>query len=42
MLSQQLHSDKSLHVNEVVKGMNAWYEADNGQAMQQELLALLG
>lgn len=42
VLSHELHSDKSLHVNQVVKGMNAWYEADNGQAMQQELLALLG
>lgn len=42
VLSHQLHGDKSLHVNQVVKGMNAWYEADNGQAMQQELLALLG
>ena len=42
VLSQQLHGDKSLHTNQVVKGMNAWYEADNGQAMQQELLALLG
>jgi hypothetical protein len=41
VLSHQLHSDKTLHVNQVVKGMNAWYEADNGQAMQQELLALL-
>ena len=41
-LSLQLHGDKSLHTNQVVKGMNAWYEADNGQAVQQELLALLG
>ena len=42
VLSQQLHSDKSLHTNEVVKGMNAWYTVDNGQSVQQELLALLG
>ena len=42
VLSHQLHGDKSLHTNQVVKGMNAWYEADNGQAAQQELLALLG
>ncbi|MGY3091404.1 hypothetical protein ACVWYF_004470 [Hymenobacter sp. UYAg731] len=42
LLSHQLHSDKSLHTNQVVKGMNMWYEADNGQAMQEELLALLG
>ncbi len=42
VLSNQLHSDKSLHTNEIVKSMNAWYAKDNGQAMQQELLALLG
>lgn len=42
VLSKHLHSDKSLHTNEVVKGMNAWYAADNGQSVQQELLALLG
>ena len=42
VLSRQLHGDKSLHTNQVVKGMNAWYAADNGQAVQQELLALLG
>jgi hypothetical protein len=41
LLSHQLHADKSLHTNQVVKGMNMWYEADNGQSMQQELLALL-
>ena len=41
-LAHELHSDKTLHTNEVVKGMNAWYEADNGQAVQLELLALLG
>ena len=41
VLSHQLHGDKSLHINQVVKGMNAWYEADNGQATQQELLTLL-
>ena len=41
ILAHKLHSDKTLHTNEVVKGMNAWYEADNGQAVQQELLALL-
>ena len=41
VLSHQLHSDKYLHTNEVVKSMNAWYAKDNGQAMQHELLALL-
>ena len=40
-LSHQLHADKSLHTNQIVKSMNAWYEADNGQAVQAELLALL-
>jgi hypothetical protein len=42
VLAHQLHSDKSLHTNQIVKTMNAWYEADNGEAVQQELLALLG
>lgn len=41
VLAHELHSDKTLHTNEIVKGMNAWYEADNGQAVQHELLALL-
>ncbi|GAB3861520.1 thioredoxin family protein [Hymenobacter terrigena] len=41
LLSHQLHADKTLHTNQVVKGMNMWYEADNGQSMQHELLALL-
>lgn len=41
VLGHQLHSDKSLHTNEVVKRMNAWYAKDNGQAMQLELLTLL-
>ena len=41
VLAHELHSDKTLHTNQVVKGMNAWYEVDNGQAVQQELLALL-
>ncbi|GAA3991800.1 thioredoxin family protein [Hymenobacter antarcticus] len=42
LLAHELHNDKTLHTNQVVKGMNDWYEADNGQAVQQELLALLG
>ncbi|OGX84240.1 hypothetical protein BEN47_16430 [Hymenobacter lapidarius] len=41
-LAKELHADKDLHVNAIIKTMNAWYEADNGQAMQQELLAQLG
>lgn len=41
-LARQLHADTSLHTNYIVKTMNAWYEADNGAAVQQELLALLG
>jgi hypothetical protein len=42
VLAEQLHADKSLHTNEIVKTMNVWYEADNGRAVQEELLALLG
>jgi hypothetical protein len=41
-LARELHADKELHTNQIVKTMNAWYEADNGQALQQELLVLLG
>ncbi|MBO2010190.1 thioredoxin family protein [Hymenobacter negativus] len=41
-LAHQLHSDKTLHTNQVVKGMNEWYAADNGESVQRELLALLG
>lgn len=42
VLAQALHADKNLHTNEIVKQMNAWYAADYGQAVQHELLALLG
>lgn len=41
-LSDRLHQDKSLHINQVAKGMSDWYEADNGQEIQQEMLAQLG
>jgi hypothetical protein len=41
VLAQQLHADKSLHTNEIIKTMNLWYEANNGQAVQEELLGLL-
>ena len=41
-LAHRLHADKSLHTNQIIKAMNEWYQADNGQAMQQELLNLLG
>ncbi|MBF9143226.1 thioredoxin family protein [Hymenobacter properus] len=41
-LAHRLHADKSLHVNQIIKEMNAWYEADNGAALQHELLAALG
>ena len=41
-LAHRLHADKSLHVNQIIKEMNAWYAADNGAAVQRELLALLG
>ncbi len=40
-LAHRLHADKALHINQIVKTMNAWYEADNGQAVQRELLNLL-
>ena len=40
-LSDRLHQDKDLHINQVVKGMNEWYEHDNGQEIQRELLAQL-
>jgi hypothetical protein len=42
VLAHDLHADKTLHTNQIIKTMNAWYEADNGQAAQRELLALLG
>jgi len=41
-LAHRLHADKSLHTNQIVKTMNEWYQADNGQGVQQELLQLLG
>lgn len=40
-LAHRLHSDKLLHTNQVVKQMNEWYAADNGQSVQRELLAVL-
>jgi hypothetical protein len=40
-LAHQLHADKSLHTNHIIKAMNAWYEADTGESLQHELLALL-
>ena len=42
VLSHVLHSDPTLHTNQVVKGMNEWYTADAGWSVQQELLAALG
>ena len=41
-LAHRLHADKTLHTNQIVKAMNAWYEADNSRALQLELLALVG
>ncbi len=41
VLGVRLHADPTLHVNEITKGMNAWYTADGGRSLQQELLALL-
>lgn len=40
-LSAQLHADPELRVTQIIKQMNAWYEADQGQHTQRELLALL-
>ena len=40
-LSDRLHNDKDLPINQVAKGMSDWYEADNGQELQRELLAQL-
>jgi hypothetical protein len=40
-LSERLHADKSLHTAHIVRTMNAWYEEDRGQTLQQELLGLL-
>ena len=41
VLSHRLHADDSLHTNQVVKAMNEWYAADEGQSEQRELLAEL-
>lgn len=40
-LSARLHDDKTLRVTQIIRQMTAWYEADQGQAIQHELLALL-
>jgi hypothetical protein len=40
-LSLELHADKELRVTQIIKQMNAWYEADKGEAIQRELLELL-
>lgn len=40
-LSEQLHADKSLPITQVIRQMNAWYDADGGQSVQHELLSLL-
>ena len=40
-LSVDLHADRELRVTQVIKQMNAWYEADQGQSIQREVLALL-
>jgi len=40
-LAAQLHADKDLHVMELIKRMNAWAAADQGQSVQRELLALM-
>ncbi|GAA4356290.1 hypothetical protein GCM10023185_19960 [Hymenobacter saemangeumensis] len=40
-LNQQLHADPAMHTSQIVRAMNDWYEADQGQTLQQELLAQL-
>jgi hypothetical protein len=40
-LNVQLHADATMHTNQIVRRMNEWYAADDGQALQYELLALL-
>ena len=37
-LSVQLHADPAQHTSQIVRAMNDWYETDNGQTLQQELL----
>lgn len=38
-LNEQLHADPALRVTQIIRQMNAWYEADHGQSIQRELLA---
>lgn len=37
-LSDRLHADSNLPITQLIKQMNAWADADQGQALQQELL----
>ena len=41
-LNLKLHADPEMHTSQIVRAMNEWYAADNGQALQEELLTQLG
>ncbi len=40
-LAHRLHSDPEQHTAAIVRQMNEWYTADQGQSLQRELLAVL-
>ncbi|HEX8349729.1 MAG TPA: thioredoxin family protein [Hymenobacter sp.] len=40
-LAEQLHANKELHATQVSQQMNEWYNADQGQSFQRELLPLV-
>lgn len=40
-LAHRLHADPEQHTAAIVRQMNEWYAADQGQSLQRELLALL-
>ncbi len=40
-LAHRLHADPAQHTAAIVRQMNEWYAADQGQSLQRELLALL-
>ena len=40
-LAHRLHADPAQHTAAIVRQMNEWYAADQGQSLQRELLAVL-
>lgn len=40
-LAHRLHADPELHTAAIVRQMNEWYTADQGQSLQRELLVVL-